>query len=156
MIGGSGVVMASNVNVTTQVLNAVTKQLGKTFGKSFRYYLENVEKNLKPPCFTVDMIDSRSHLRNNGIYDRTLVLVVHYFTDNLLDTKKDSHSIGEQAMECLELLNVDKYAIRGENLSYHMVDDVLQVFVTYRFNTRRVDDGETIYMRNLQEVKSIH
>jgi hypothetical protein len=42
--------------MVNKILNAITKQLGTTFGKSYRYYMENVEQGLTKPCFTTDVL----------------------------------------------------------------------------------------------------
>ena len=63
-------------------LNAVTKQIGKTFGTTYHYYVENVEQGLIKPCFTVDMLTPLERSRSAILYDRTFPLVVHYFGIN--------------------------------------------------------------------------
>jgi hypothetical protein len=40
----------------------------------------------------------------------------------------------------LEYLPFEGSIIRGENISWQIVDDVLQVFVTYKFTTKRVTE----------------
>ena len=42
--------------MVNDLLSAVTKQLGTTFGNSYRYHVEDVEQGLKKPCFTVDLL----------------------------------------------------------------------------------------------------
>lgn len=127
------------------VLKAVTKQLGKTFGNEYRYYVEDVEQGLKKKCFTVDMLIPLQRSKSPVLYDRTMPVVVHYFSGSEHDVKNDCYVMGEQIVECLEYLPFKNTILRGENISWHMVDDVLQLFVTYKFTTRRVvDNGENM------------
>ena len=119
------------------ILNSVTKQLGTTFGTGYRYYVENVEQNLTKPCFTIDMLIPMERSKSPVLYDRTMPLVVHYFSDSKTNLKQDCYSMGEQIVECLEYLPFKDTILRGENISWQIVDDVLQVFVTYRFTTVR-------------------
>ena len=42
--------------MVNSILNAVTKQLGTTFGNGYHYYVEDVEQGLTEPCFTVDLL----------------------------------------------------------------------------------------------------
>lgn len=126
------------------VLNAVTTQLGKTFGTSYRYYVEDVEQNLTKPCFTVDTLIPLQRSRSAILYDRTIPIVVHYFSDSKTNLKQDCYSIGEQLVECLEYLPFKNTTLRGQDISYQIVDDVLQVFITYKFTTRWANEEKDI------------
>ena len=129
--------------MVNKVLNAVTKQLGKSFGDSYKYYIEDVEQNLKKPCFTVDVLEASGRSRSAIQYDRTIPLVVHYFDDEKKSLKKNSYDMGEKIAEHLEYLPFEDTFLRGESISYHMVEGVLQLFITYRFRTQRVVAEET-------------
>ena len=125
------------------ILNAVTKQLGTTFGSSYRYYVENVEQSLIKPCFTTDLLIPLMRSRNPFQYDRTMPLVLHYFSDSKTDTKKDCYAMAERIVECLEYLPFDGGLLRGYDISWQIVDnDVLQVFVTYKLTTQKEIESE--------------
>ena len=117
-------------------LNAVTTQLGKTFGATYHYYVENVEQGLMKPCFTVDCIIPLQRSKSPILYDRTIPLVVHYFDNDKAVLKKDCYEMAERLTETLEYIPFKSTLIRGENISWQIVDDVLQVFVTYKFTTK--------------------
>ena len=123
-------------------LQAVTKQLGTTFGTKYHYYMEDVEQGLKKPCFTVDLLTPTQRSKSPVLYDRTMPLVVHYFSDSKNNLKEDCYNIGERLVECLEYLPFQNTLIRGENISWKLEDDVLQGFVTYKFTTRLVTEIE--------------
>lgn len=120
------------------ILDAITTQLHTTFGDSYRYYVENVEQNLTKPCFTIDTIIPLQRSKSPILYDRTMPMIIHYHTDDKKDTKKDCYVKAEQIVECLEYLPFENTIIRGEDISSQIVDDVLQVFITYKFTTKRV------------------
>lgn len=128
--------------MVNKILTAVTKQLGTTFGTTYRYYVENVEQGLQKPCFTVDMLVPLQRSRSPILYDRTMPLVIHYFSGSEKDLKKDCYSMAEQAVECLEYLPCEATTLRGEDISWQIVDDVLQIFVTYKFITKKVTEEE--------------
>ena len=135
--------------MVNSILNAVTKQLGTTFGDSYHYYVENVEQGLIKPCFTADMLIPLQRSRSLVLYDRTMPLVIHYFGDSKTNKKKDCYAIAEQAVECLEYLPFEDTLLRGEDISWQIVEDVLQIFITYRFYTKRTDATEEIAMGSL-------
>lgn len=124
------------------ILNSVTKELGTTFGNSHRYYVENVEQNLTKPCFTVDMLLPLQRSKSPVLYDRTMPMVIHWFSDSKTDLKTKCYAMAEQIVECLEYLPVGNIILRGEDMSWQIVDDVLQVFVTYKFTTKLVTEVE--------------
>ncbi len=128
--------------MVNSLLNAVTKQLGTTFGGSYRYYVENVEQGLTKPCFTVDMLIPLQRSKSPVLYDRTMPLVVHYFSDSKTDNKTDCYAMAEQMTECLEYLPFKNTLLRGEDISWQVVDDVLQMFITYKFSTQKVVETE--------------
>ena len=123
-------------------LKAVTKQLGTTFGTDYHYYVEDVSQNLIKPCFTVDMLIPLQRSKSAILYDRTMPLVVHYFSDSKTNLKNDSYGIAERLVECLEYVPFNSTIIRGEDISWQLLDGVLQVFVTYKFTTISVTNKE--------------
>lgn len=137
--------------MVNKFLNAITKQLGTKFGNSYHYYMENLEQGLIKPCFTADMLLPLMRSRSPILYDRTMPIVVHYFSDSKTDIKKDCYAMAEQIIECLEYLPFENTLIRGEDISWEIVDDVLQVFITYKFMTKKVVVNEDT-MDELQEV----
>ena len=121
--------------MVNSLLNSVTKQLGTTFGTGYRYYVENVEQNLTKPCFTIDLLMPIERSKSPILYDRTMPLVVHYFSDSKTNLKQDCYNIAERAVECLEYLPFQNSILRGEDISWQMVENVLQIFITYKFTT---------------------
>ena len=127
--------------MVNDLLTAVTTQLGTTFGTTYHYYVDDVKQDLKKPCFTVGMIQPIQRSRSPILYDRTMPLVVHYFTDNLDELQTDCYEMAEKTVECLEYLPFNGKIIRAENISWHIVEGVLQIFMTYKFKTMKVVDS---------------
>lgn len=140
--------------MVNNVLKAITVQLHSTFGDSYKYYVENVEQNLAKPCFTVDTIIPLQRSKSPVLYDRTFPMVIHYFTGDKKDTKMDCYAKAEQLVECLEYLPFESTTLRCENISWQIVDDVLQVFVTYKFTTAKIIDIDN--MATLEETQVSH
>ena len=138
------------------ILDAVTTQLGVTFGNAYRYYVDDVEQSLKKPCFTANVLLPLQRSKSPVLYDRTMPVVIHYFGNATKDIKKDCYKIGEQVVECLEYLPFKGGLIRGEDISWQIVDDVLQVFVTYRFTTKKVTPEEDAMENILDNVSRIN
>lgn len=124
------------------MLNGISNQLYDEFGDGYKYYVENVEQKLSKPCFTIDSLTPLQRSRSRVLYDRTIPVVVHYFTSEKELTKKDCYEKAELIVNALEYVPFHGALIRGEDISWKIVDDVLQVFVTYRFITKKVTSNE--------------
>lgn len=117
------------------LLDAVTKHLGTNLGTDYKYYVENVEQGLVKPCFTLDVLSPTERSKSPTLYDRSMPLVVHYFSDRKAELKKDCYEMAERVLEYLEYIPFMGSMLRGEDISWQITDDVLQIFVTYRFET---------------------
>lgn len=135
-------------------LTAVTQRLGSTFGTDYHYYVENREQKLKTPCFTVDVLLPLQRSKSPVLYDRTMPLVLHYFSDSKTNKKNDCYSMAEQVIECLEYLPFEGGLIRGEDISWQLTDDVLQIFVTYKFTTRKVVEKDNMEVLDKSNISS--
>lgn len=136
-------------------LDAVTIQLGKTFGTNYHYYVENVEQNLTTPCFTIDLLIPMERSRSPQLYDRTMPLVIHYFSDSKTNLKRDCYNMAERVLECLEYLPYQNTMIRGEDISWQIVDNVLQIFITYKFRTvmsKETEDNMEDILENITRI----
>lgn len=116
-------------------LDAVTTRLGSKLGNKYHYYVENVEQGIVKPCFTIDMVNPIERSRGPRIYDRVMPLVVHYFSDDKNNLKHDCYAVAEQALEVLEYVPFMGSVLRGEDIDWQIVDGVLQIFITYRFQS---------------------
>lgn len=142
--------------MVNDVLNAITTQLHTAFGDSYRYYVEDVEQHLTKPCFTIDTIIPLQRSKSPFLYERTMPMVIHYFTDDKKDTKKDCYAKAESVVECLEYLPFKNTILRGEDISWQIVDEVLQVFITYKFTTVKFTGENEPTMDDLVETDISH
>ena len=126
--------------MVNDLLDAITIQLHETFGDDYKYYVENIEQNLIKPCFTIDAVTATKRSTSPVLYDRTVPIVVHYFHDTKSDAKKTGYAIAERVSECLEYLPMLGVLLRGYDISWQFTEDVVQVFVTYKFTARNVQE----------------
>lgn len=132
------------------ILDATTVALHNTFGDTYTYYVEDVEQNATKPCFVVGMLNPLLRSTKLDRYYRTMPLIIHYFTDkdNTLDAKKDCYDVAEKLAEALEFLpvEIEECTIMGRDISWEIVEGVLQFYITYNFYVERV--REHIYMED--------
>lgn len=135
------------------VLNSVTKTLHATFGDNYHYYVEDIEQDLQTPCFTIEPLILTSRSINRKDYHKNFSIVLHYFTDDRKNKKKDSLIMAEKVLEAIEYIEIDNHLLRGEDMEYAITDDVLQIFITYNFWTEREEVVEDA-MEILEQVES--
>ncbi|HZG16964.1 MAG TPA: hypothetical protein VE710_18390 [Candidatus Bathyarchaeia archaeon] len=109
------------------VRTGIFKALSQAFPEVKRYG-EEIKEGLTPPCFFVAFLEP-SHAQELGRrYMREMPFDVHYFAE----TNKDLITMAEQLTGVLEIVQVGERPIRGVNISWEIVDDVLHFFITYR------------------------
>lgn len=142
--------------MVNEMLKGISTQLYEVFGADYKYYVENVEQKLSKPCFTMEALVPLQRARSRVLYDRTIPVVIHYFSNQKETTKQDCYDKAELIVEALEYIPFHGSLLRGENISYQLVDDVLQVFVTYKFITKKLtsneDEMETLDKPNVSTV----
>ena len=140
--------------MTNEFIDAITTTLYQHFGESYTYYVEDIEQNFKKPCFMVNTLNPS--IRSTGIrsYHRVIPIVIHYFTDkdNTSSAKKDCYLVAEDILESLEYLTVNNKLFRGEDISWELVEGVLQFFITYRLDAIREIEEVLIEEGTLNDV----
>lgn len=128
--------------MVNEMLKGISTQLYDVFGADYKYYVEDVQQKLSKPCFTMEALMPLQRSRSRVLYDRTIPVVVHYFSNEKETTKQDCYGKAELIVEALEYIPFHGSLLRGEDISYQLVDDILQVFVTYRFITKKLTSNE--------------
>jgi hypothetical protein len=82
------------------------------------------------------MLNPLQRSRSPILYDRTMPMVIHWFGDRKDTIKKDCYNTAERLVECLEYLPFKNTILRGEDIDWRIVDDVLQLHITYKFKTK--------------------
>lgn len=127
-----------------QLFDDITRALHSEFGDSHKYYIEEIEQNSKKPCFSIGALNPIIKSRSLRRYNRVTPIVIHYFTekDNTSEAKKDCYSVAERLWQLLEYLPYNGGLIRGEDMSWTLVEGVLQFFVTYSFDVYKENETQ--------------
>lgn len=136
--------------MVNKTLDALTVALHEKFGDEYNYYVENVQQDLHLPAFTVDLLNPLMRSESAVTYFRTMPVVIHFFSADKVTNKHTCYAVGEQALEALEYITIDGRLHRGENMEMTIEDDVLQIFITYRFWTETKDNPT--YMEDIESI----
>ncbi|MGG4449650.1 phage tail terminator family protein [Brevibacillus porteri] len=114
------------------VRTGVLKSLAQAFPNIDRFG-EEIKEGLTPPCFFVKILAPTQTQELGRRYMREIPLDVHYFDE----TNKGRITMAEQLTSLLETIQVNGKPIRGINVYWEIVDDVLHFFITYRMQVWR-------------------
>lgn len=119
-----------------EVKIGITKSLGKEF-EQINIYTDNIRQGLDAPCFLVTpLISTEENLLDNR-YERSYPFMIQYFP------KKDAYQeecaeVQDKLFNCLEYIDVIGNAVRGNDMSGRIVNDILNFEVTYNFMVWKV------------------
>ena len=147
-----------------KTINACTNKLYSEFGSGYTLYVDAPDQNFKTPSFIVDVINPMQErkrpfslrdeegehvvFRPAMMYYRIMPTLIQYFPKD----KKGKHEclqVAERIFNTIEEITIDGKVIRGADFEMQITEDVLQIFVTYRFYTMKVEGDyetfETVY-----------
>lgn len=134
------------------IITGISTTLYGVFG--YENYKNEIPQDLNPPCFYIRCIEPGVQKFIGTRYLKRNHFVIQYFpsTD---DRKGECYRVGEKMFECLEVIPVDDFFLRGTEMRFDVVDGVLHFFVDYNAFVRKAvqkqDAMET--MQNNVQVK---
>ncbi|WLD27659.1 hypothetical protein CDIFMA2_15410 [Clostridioides difficile] len=129
------------------IIDGISVKLDKSFGESYTIYSEDVEQGINEPCFFIVHINSSKALYPNGRELKKNSFDVHYLPRSK-DKNFEINEIAEMLLEELEYIEIDGDLVRGTNMNFEIIDNVLHFFVDYNYftiksnNTDKMDTVE--------------
>ena len=134
-----------------KIITGISQKLFVTFGLDYKIYTENVEQFLNPPCFYVELLQSSMQQIVSRRYRLENLFDIHFFT-NENEPKNDFRRVADILYDALEYISVDNDLVRGLNMHYEIVDDVLHFLLNYNMNVQKeitpTDKMETLQTRS--------
>lgn len=137
--------------MVNDLIDGISVKLNQVFGDGYRIYSEDVQQGLKEPCFFIAVLNpSQTQVMGNR-YFRQHPFDVHYFPVKL-GNNEEIQGVASKMLDALEyitLLNGD--LVRGTEMHYEKVDDVLHFFVQFNMFVNKVvesDPMETLTVNN--------
>ncbi|HGE7939140.1 hypothetical protein BM532_08330 [Clostridioides difficile] len=118
------------------IIDGISVKLDKSFGNEYTIYSEDVEQGVNEPCFFIVPINSSKALYPNGRELKKNSFDVHYFPKSN-DKSFEINEVAEMLLEELEYINVNEDLVRGTNMNYEIIDNVLHFFVDYNYFTMK-------------------
>lgn len=124
------------------IISGISNALFETFG--YENYSEKIPQDLNPPCFYIQCLEPKTKKYIGTRYLRKHHFVIQYFPQSESNANTECYTVGEQMYECLEVVNVDGFFLRGTEMKFEIVDNVLHFFVDYNSFVRKVKQKETM------------
>lgn len=125
-----------------RIISGISNALFETFG--YENHATKIPQDLETPCFFIQCLEPESKKYIGTRYLRKHHFVIQYFPQSESDANTECYSVGEQMYECLEVINIDGFFLRGMEMKFEIVDDVLHFFVDYNAFIRKVRQKETM------------
>ena len=138
--------------MVNDLIDAISVKLNQVFGDGVRIYSESVKQGLKEPCFFIAVLNPTQSPIIGVRYFRAHPFDIHYFPskDGGNQEIQDVASKLFDALEYITLLDGD--LVRGTEMHYEKVDDVLHFFVKYNMfvykQVEKADPMETLTVNN--------
>lgn len=127
------------------IISGISNALFEQFG--YVNYGDKIPQDLDPPCFFIQCIEPKNKKYIGKRYLRRYHFMIQYFPQSNSEPATECNSVGETMFECLEVIKVDDFFLRGMEMKFEVVDDVLHFSVDYNAFVRKVevkDEMETM------------
>lgn len=128
------------------IVIGIAQALNGAFGDDYEIYSQEVEQGLKEPCFLILLVDSSNERIIGSRFKRKQPFNILYFSKDD-ETTNDMYSVGERMNDALEFISFRDGKLMGTEMSFKVIDGVLNFLVDYNFTTIKQIDEE--YMKEL-------
>ncbi|RRJ62405.1 hypothetical protein EHV15_05150 [Paenibacillus oralis] len=92
---------------------------------------EEIKQGLNPPCFFVRLLEPEHTQELGRRYMRLHPFAVRYY--GVDRANEDYYDMAERLTSVLQQINVNDVLVRGSEMNFEIVDEVLHFFVNYNF-----------------------
>lgn len=127
-------------NVTAGIAIAINQE----FGDSYEIYTDEVEQDLKEPCFFIMILNPDIERRLSVRREVDVPMSIQYFPKKGRAEYNDvAERLALYVLECITPYESDAL-IRGKDMHWEIVDGVLNFFVTYNFFVYKIEDPKPL------------
>lgn len=130
-----------------EIIKGVSMKLSTAFGDKYKFYQNDVEQGLNPPCFFLSVLKPELSALHAQRYMGKNPLDVQYIPEDP-GNNAEMIQIAGDLIEQLEFITLPSGdLLHGTGMSFEVVDGVLHVFVNY--NLPMIRPTDTISMENV-------
>lgn len=114
-----------------EIMDAITRKIFEVFGDGYAIYTDNVEQELKEPCFFVSFLEPSHKPLLGKRYRRIYDMSIQYFPADR-DPSRELNEVTERLMDGLEYITLSDGSMRrGQGMKGRVSDGILTFLVTY-------------------------
>lgn len=115
------------------LIESIAIALESAFGEGVTIYWEDVEQDLKEPCFFIQCLEAGNNLFRGKRYYHTHQFCIQYFPASTDTPRAECEAAAEQLYSALEwlALHEEETLLGGKKMRHKTVDGVLHFFVNY-------------------------
>lgn len=114
----------------SEISIGIREALIKEFGESYSIFTEKQEENQKKPYFLVTCTNPQNERFLGNRYISKNQFLIQYHFDSKQNNKNQT-DIVERLFECLEIIKVEDFQIRGHQVKCEIVEDVVNFSVSF-------------------------
>lgn len=133
--------------MANKMIECISQRLNEVFNQRNEYeiYGEEIKQGLIEPCFFIGLLQASQKQEVGKRYFLSQSFDVHYFPKSELNSKQEMLQMAESLFEALEYIDCDETLVRGTNMKYEIIEDVLHFFVDYNFYVVREQKKEDCF-----------
>lgn len=136
-----------------KVITGIAQKLNQVFGDGYEIYIDSVQQGLNEPCFLITCLQGAQNQLVGNLYERKQPFDILYYHRSKDSASEINDVISSMQME-MEYIIAGGSMLRGTNISYEVVDDVLHFFVNYDLRVRKEIIPDE-YMGNLTQTERV-
>ena len=113
-----------------EIIIGISQAINREFGRSCIIHTEEKVQGLKEPCFFIFPLSPTYTLyRGRRYYSNNSFMI--QFLPGKSNPRERCNQTAERLFDCLETITVAGDRVRGTNMGYEIVDDILHFKVNY-------------------------
>ena len=130
-----------------KIIVGIAQALNGAFGADYEIHCQEIEQDLKEPCFLILLLNASNEKLVGDRYSRKQPFDILYFPESKNDSRNEMYEVMDKLNDALEYINLGDGLLRGINMKGQIIDDVLHFFVDYNFTV--IKQREKVYMQEL-------
>lgn len=133
------------------IIEAISVSLNEEFGDSYEIHMEEIQQDLKEPCFFISSLNPTIRRFLGKRYFRTNQFCIQYFPKTA-EKQRECNNVAERMWQCLEYITIcdEDKPIRGTKMKYEVVDGILNFFVNYDCFINKQETEQQTLMESLE------
>lgn len=134
-----------------EIIEAISVALYKEFGEEYEIYMEEIEQDLKEPCFFIFCLNPATKPCLGKRYFKSNPFCIQYFPKSE-EKQRECNGIAERMYNCLEYIYISdsENPNMGRKMNYEVVDGVLNFFVDYDFFVIKKENNAVMEVLEIQ------